>query len=78
VTSFLAVPHVLAECDAWSALPAPFAKKLEREGGFVSRPLPKGLERSPFALHLIWPEAQDASAASRWLRGLVLDAARAV
>jgi len=78
VTSFLAVPHVLAECDAWAALPAPFARKLARDGAMVARPMPATLARPPFALHLIWPEAQDASAASRWLRGLVLDAAQRV
>jgi DNA-binding transcriptional LysR family regulator len=72
VSSFLAAPHVLAECDTWAALPAPFAKKLARDGGFVARPLPAALEGPRFALHMIWPEAQDASPASRWLRGLIL------
>src|SRR5262249_34860294 len=40
VTSFLAVPHVLTGCDAWAALPGPFAQKLAGDGAFVARPLP--------------------------------------
>ncbi len=75
VSSFLAVPHVLAECDAWAVLPGPFADKLARQGAVVARPAPPQLEAPKLALRMVWAEAQDASPASRWLRGLILQAA---
>jgi hypothetical protein len=30
------------------------------------------------AMRMVWPEAQDASPASRWLRGLIVEAAGSV
>jgi DNA-binding transcriptional LysR family regulator len=78
VSSFLAAPHVLAECDAWAVLPAPFAQKLAREGRHVARPLPPQFPKPKLALRMVWPEAQDGSLASRWLRGLVIEAAAEV
>jgi DNA-binding transcriptional LysR family regulator len=75
VSSFLAAPHLLAGCDAWAVLPGPFAKKLVRDGALVGRPMPARQQRQRLALHMVWPEAQDAAPASKWLRGLVLEAA---
>lgn len=78
VSSFLAAPHVLAECDAWALLPAPFARKLSQSGALVARPMPQELRRPAFSLRMVWPLAHDASPASRWLRSLVIEAAAAV
>ncbi len=75
VSSFLAAPHLLAESDAWAVLPAPFAAKLARAGTLVARPAPAQIVRPKLALRMMWPETQDAAPASRWLRGLILDAA---
>jgi DNA-binding transcriptional LysR family regulator len=74
--SFLAVPPVLAESDAWATLPSPFAESLARDGRFAIVPEPgKRLERK-LTMQLLWGDAQDASAASRWLRGLIIELAR--
>lgn len=73
--SFLAVPPVLRETDALAVLPAPLARKLEREGQLTTAPLPRGIPFPDLRMRMLWPLAQDASAASRWLRGVVLDAA---
>lgn len=78
VSSFLAAAHVLAECDAWALLPAPFAKKLAKDRALVVRPLPPEAKPPELAMRMVWPEAQDAAPASRWLRQLVIDAARSV
>ncbi len=71
LTSLLAVPHVLRETDALAVLPAPFAKKLAREGAVAVAPLPRGLPFPRLRMRMLWPLAQDAAPASRWLRGLV-------
>ena len=78
VSSFLAAAHVLAECDAWALLPAPFATKLARERALVMRPLPPEVKPPELAMRMVWPEAQDAAPASRWLRQLVAEAARSI
>jgi len=75
VSSFLAVPHVLAECNAWAVLPGPFAEKLRRDGLVAVRPVPPQVPVPKLQLRMVWPEAQDASPASRWLRGLITQAA---
>ncbi len=73
--SFLAVPPVLRETDALAVLPAPFARKLASEGQLVATPLPRGLPFPDLRMRMLWPLAQDASPASRWLRGVVADVA---
>lgn len=73
VASFLAVPHFLAESDAWAVLPAPFARKLAEDGLIAARPLPPGFPKPQLTMHLVWPEAQDAAPASRWLRQLIVE-----
>jgi DNA-binding transcriptional LysR family regulator len=78
VGSFLAVPHVLAECDAWALIPAPFAKQLAKRGAVAVSPIPPQMPSPRFALHMVWLLTQDTSAASRWLRSLIVDAAAAV
>jgi DNA-binding transcriptional LysR family regulator len=75
VGSFLAVPHVLRECDAWAVLPAPFAKVLIAERAVHARPLPGLLPK--LSMYMVWPETHDASPASRWLRTLIAEAGAA-
>ncbi|MFO0709651.1 MAG: LysR substrate-binding domain-containing protein [Sandaracinus sp.] len=72
LTSFLAVPHVLRETDALAVLPAPFAKKLAREGAIAIAPLPAGVPFPRLRMRMLWPLTQDAAPASRWLRELVV------
>jgi DNA-binding transcriptional LysR family regulator len=78
VSAFLAAPDVLAECDAWAVLPGPFARKLVNKGAIGARPMPPPLPKPKLALRMVWPEAQDASPASRWLRALIVEAAGAI
>jgi DNA-binding transcriptional LysR family regulator len=78
VSSFLAVPHVLAESGAWSLLPAPFARKLTADGSFTARALPSPPRGPRISLRMVWPLSHDASPASRWLRELVLESAALV
>jgi DNA-binding transcriptional LysR family regulator len=74
--SFLAVPPVLAATDAWALLPGPFAAALAAAGQVATQPPPDEHTGPPMTMQLLWPEAQDASPASRWLRELVIDATR--
>lgn len=76
--SFLAVPPVLAETDAWALLPRPYAEPLARQGAVATFAPPAGLEHPPLQMKLLWPEAQDAAPASRWLRGLIVEATESV
>jgi DNA-binding transcriptional LysR family regulator len=78
LTSFLAVPHVLAETDALAILPSPFAKALEAKGLIATAPLPEGVAFPALRMRMLWPLAQDASPASRWLRELVARVAKRV
>jgi DNA-binding transcriptional LysR family regulator len=78
LTSFLAVPHVLAETDALAILPSPFAKKLEAQGLVATAPLPEGATFPLLRMRMLWPLAQDAAPASRWLRELVARVAKRV
>jgi LysR family transcriptional activator of mexEF-oprN operon len=73
--SFLAVPPVLRETDALAVLPAPLARKLASEGQLVVAPLPRGLPFPDLRMRMLWPLAEDASPASRWLRGVVASVA---
>lgn len=74
--SFLAVPPVLRASDAWALLPRPYAAPLAKEGTLAVLPAPARLELKPFQMLLLWPDAQDAAPASRWLRGLIMGATR--
>ena len=74
VASFLAVPHVLQDCDGWAVLPAPFAQKLAAQNVVHTRPMPGQLPK--MAMQMVWPETHDASEASRWLRAMIVDAVR--
>ncbi len=76
VDSFLAVPYFLASSDAIATLPSPFARALEATGAFVCRDLPAPIPRGTLRMRLLWSEQQSASAASRWLRAVVVEAAR--
>lgn len=74
--SFLAVPPVLCESDAWTLLPRPYADALTRSGTLASFPPPAGVAHPTMQMQLLWPDAQDASPASRWLRGIIVDMTR--
>ncbi|MGZ6071807.1 MAG: LysR family transcriptional regulator [Myxococcaceae bacterium] len=74
--SFLAVPPVLRESDAWALLPKPYADPLSRSGTPASFPPPVGVSFPTMQMQLLWPDAQDASPASRWLRGIIVDVTR--
>lgn len=71
--SFLAVPEVLATSDAIAFLPAPFAKKLERDGRVRVIALPKDLATPALSMRMIWPSRLDTSTAWRWLRDAIAD-----
>ena len=73
VSSFLAVPHLLAASDLWAVLPAPFALRLAAQNLVVTRPLPETLPRPRLTMHMVWPEAQNGAPASRWLRSLIIE-----
>ncbi len=78
LSSFLAVPPVLADSDGWALLPRPFAEQQQRARVVTWWPAPAGVNHPSLQMHLLWPDAQDASPASRWLRGLILAATRGV
>ena len=74
--SFLAVPPVLRESDAWALLPGQYAEALRAERRVATLPVPAGLSHPSLQMQLLWPDAQDAAPASKWLRGIILDVAR--
>jgi DNA-binding transcriptional LysR family regulator len=75
--SFLAVPPALAAGDAWALLPHPYAEALKREGTIATFPTPPGIAHPVLTMQLLWPEAQDAAPASKWLRAIIVDVSRA-
>jgi DNA-binding transcriptional LysR family regulator len=76
LSSFLAVTPVLAQSDGWALLPRPFAEQQQRTGALRWFVAPVGVAPPGLQMHLLWPDAQDASPASRWLRELVVAATR--
>ena len=74
--SFLAVPPVLRETDAWALLPKPYAEELRAERSVATLPVPAGLAHPSMQMLLLWPDAQDAAPASRWLRGIIVNLTR--
>jgi len=76
VSSFLAVPLVLAGSDAVAILPEPFARTLEAAGQVRCVPLPSDVEPPAMVMKMLWsPRAAEVPSA-RWLRELVVDAVR--
>jgi DNA-binding transcriptional LysR family regulator len=71
--SYLAVPPVLASTDAWGVLPRPYAEALAKEGVLAMLPLPDGFKPSAMMMQMLWPEAQDAAPASKWIRGILAE-----
>ena len=71
--SFLAVPPVLAHTDAWGVLPRPYAEALAKDGVVAMLPLPAGFKPSAMTMQMLWPEAQDAAPASKWIRGILVE-----
>jgi DNA-binding transcriptional LysR family regulator len=78
LSSFLAVPPLLQESDAWALLPLPYAERLAREGSIAMFPPPTGVPHPSMQMQLLWPDAQDAAPASKWLRGIIVEATRNV
>ena len=76
VSSFLAIPDILASSDAVALLPAPFARKLEREGRVRCAPVPKELAPEPRKMKMVWPARTDGSPAWKWLRDHVVAVSR--
>ncbi len=74
--SYLAVPPVLAQTDAWATLPSPYADSLAQRGVVAIVPMSPKKRSHKFTMQLLWADAQDASPASRWLRGLIADVTR--
>jgi DNA-binding transcriptional LysR family regulator len=73
LSSFLAVPPVLTRSDAWALLPRPYAEALDRDGVLAMLPLPDGFKSFNMTMQMLWPEAQDAAPASKWIRGLLVE-----
>lgn len=71
LSSFLAVPPILAQSDAWALVPRPYAEALTRDGVSAMLPLPAGITPPKMTMQLLWPEAQDAAPASKWLRAII-------
>jgi DNA-binding transcriptional LysR family regulator len=71
--SYLAVPRILAQSDAWSLLPKPYADALAKEGILVALPPPPAPKLPAMTMQMLWPEAQDAAPASKWIRGLLVE-----
>lgn len=74
--SFLAVPDVLASSDAVALLPAPFARKLAREGRVRCATVPHAVAIPPRKMRMVWPSRLDGSPAWRWLREEVVRAVK--
>jgi DNA-binding transcriptional LysR family regulator len=74
--SFLAVPPVLRETDAWALLPKPYAEELRAARSVATLPVPAGLAHPSMQMQLLWPDVQDAAPASRWLRGIIVNLTR--
>lgn len=74
--SFLAVPPVLRASDGWALLPRPYAEPLVRAGALATFAVPAGLGHPTMKMQLLWPDAQDAAPASRWLREIIVEATR--
>jgi DNA-binding transcriptional LysR family regulator len=77
LSSFLAVPYVLARSEAVAVLPAPYAKQLAAHGRLRCVPLPRALAQPPLRMRLLWPSRLGGSAAWRWLRDQIVQAASA-
>jgi DNA-binding transcriptional LysR family regulator len=78
VSSFLAIPDILASSDAIALLPAPFARKLERDGRVKCMPVPTEIAPRPLEMKMAWPSRLDASPAWRWIREHVREISRAL
>lgn len=76
VSSYLAIPYVLAGSDVLALLPKPFARAVARDGRLITKPLPEGLRFPRFAMSLAWARVHETSTALRWLRSHIEAAAR--
>jgi DNA-binding transcriptional LysR family regulator len=76
VDSFLAVPYFLETSDAIAILPSPFALRIARGGAFVTKPVPLPNGGPTLRMRMLWSVRQSASSASRWLRDIVILAAK--
>jgi DNA-binding transcriptional LysR family regulator len=76
LSSFLAVPHVLASSDALALVPEPFARELARAGQLRAESAPHEIASSDLRMHLSWPARTHDAKAWQWLRGLIADVLR--
>ena len=76
VSSFLAVPEILAGSDALAVLPTPYANQLARSGRIRTAPLPAALAQPARQMRMTWPAHLDPSRAWQWLRDEIAAAAR--
>lgn len=76
VSSFLAVPHVLARSDAIAFVPAPFGRALEARKQLRCAPLPAALAQPKRTMRMLWPARVAQSPAWEWLRDRIAEAGR--
>lgn len=71
--SYLSVPPILAESNAWALLPKPYVETLAKDGVLAMLPPPDGVKRPSMTMQMLWPAAQDAAPASKWIRRILAD-----
>ncbi len=76
LSSFLAVPHALAETDLAAIVPAPFARALEARGLVRCAPLPPEIPQPQLRMRMLWSPRVGDAPAWRWMRDVVVDVAR--
>lgn len=76
LSSFLAVPHALAETDLAAIVPAPFARALEARGLVRCAPLPPEIAQPRLRMRMLWSPRVGDAPAWRWMRDVVVDVAR--
>lgn len=75
LSSFLAVPPLLAHSDAWALVPEPYARLLSASGAVEHAAPPEALAMPALRMQLLWPDAQHDAPISRWFRELVIEVA---
>lgn len=75
VNQFFTAGQVVTRSDLLTVLPLSFLSAAGTEDLLVARPLP--FEMAPVAIQMLWPVRDDGSAAHRWLRERVRQAAGA-
>ena len=63
----------IRRADALRKQSRPYADALAKDGVVVMLPLPGGFKPSPMTMQMLWPEAQDAAPASKWIRSILVE-----